>query len=101
MHRNALQRQNKMLTDLQYAAKLSVSIRGQANLGVACMDEIDDRFLRIHDVVSKTGRSRAAIYRMMAAGKFPKKVPIGLKAVGWRLSAVLRWMSDPGGYRSE
>jgi prophage regulatory protein len=59
------------------------------------MNDADDKFLRIKAVTEKTGRSRAAIYRMMAEGRFPRQERIGLRAVGWRLSAVLRWMETP------
>ncbi|MDO7842883.1 helix-turn-helix transcriptional regulator [Sphingomonas immobilis] len=63
------------------------------------MNETDDRFLRIGDVINKTGRSRAAIYRMIAQGQFPRQERIGVRAVGWRLSAVLQWMSAPTEFR--
>lgn len=61
----------------------------------------NDRFIRMDDVVEKTGRSRAAIYRMMAKGKFPRQVLIGDRAVGWRMSAVVKWMEAPMEYRQE
>jgi prophage regulatory protein len=61
----------------------------------------NDRFIRIDGVVEKTGRSRAAIYRMMAKGTFPRQVPIGDRAVGWRMSAVLKWMEAPMEYRQD
>ncbi|WP_443971412.1 helix-turn-helix transcriptional regulator [Sphingobium sp. CR28] len=59
------------------------------------MEDIDDRFLRIGEVTRKTGRSRAAIYRMIADGNFPKQEKIGVRAVGWRLSAIMSWMEAP------
>ena len=62
------------------------------------MEEFDDRFLRISDVIKKTGRSRAAIYRMVADGSFPKQEKIGVRAVGWRLSAIVRWMEAPASF---
>ncbi|WP_408591424.1 helix-turn-helix transcriptional regulator [Novosphingobium sp.] len=62
------------------------------------MDDFDDRFLRIGDVIKKTGCSRASIYRMVASGAFPHQVPIGRRAVGWRLSAVIEWMESPRDY---
>jgi prophage regulatory protein len=62
------------------------------------MDKIEDRFLRIDRVVEKTGRSRASIYRMVADGSFPKQERIGLRAVGWRMSAVLEWMDSPSSF---
>jgi prophage regulatory protein len=63
------------------------------------MNVIDDKFIRIDGVVEKTGRSRASIYRMIAEGSFPRQERIGVRSVGWRLSAVLRWMEAPTEYR--
>lgn len=64
------------------------------------MNDYDDRFLRIGDVMKRTGRSRAAIYRMVAEGTFPRQVSIGTRAVGWRLSSILKWMESPRDYHS-
>ncbi|WP_454884959.1 helix-turn-helix transcriptional regulator [Sphingomonas oryzagri] len=63
------------------------------------MIDSEDRFLRLPAVVEKTGRGRASIYRMMSEGSFPRQERIGARAVGWRLSAVARWMKAPGEYR--
>lgn len=63
------------------------------------MNEHEDRFLRMGDVTRKTGRSRAAIYRMIAEGTFPPQIQIGTRAVGWRLSSVLEWMESPRDYQ--
>lgn len=65
------------------------------------MNEHEDRFLRMGDVTKKTGRSRAAIYRMIAEGTFPPQIPIGARAVGWRLSSVLEWMESPQDYQAK
>jgi len=62
------------------------------------MSDTDDRYIRLPFVVEKTGHSRSTIYRLVAAGKFPKQVAIGRRSVGWRLSAVLKWMDDPTDY---
>lgn len=44
-------------------------------------------------VTALAGLGKTTIYRLMAAGKFPKAVPIaGTSAVRWRLSDVLGWM---------
>lgn len=56
----------------------------------------DDRILRLPAVEARVGLSRATIYRRVAAGDFPKPVPLGGKAVGWRLSAILRWVAERG-----
>lgn len=56
----------------------------------------DDRILRLPAVEARVGLSRATIYRRVAAGDFPRPVPLGGKAVGWRLSAILRWVAERG-----
>lgn len=39
-----------------------------------------------------TGLSRSTIYAWMAAGRFPKPVPLGSRLVAWRESDVLSWI---------
>ncbi len=34
------------------------------------------------------------IYRLEAAGKFPKRVKIGANRVGWRYVHILEWLGD-------
>jgi prophage regulatory protein len=54
-----------------------------------------DRFLRRPEVESVTGLGRSTIYDKMAAGEFPKPVPIsgGVSggAVGWLESEIAAW----------
>lgn len=61
----------------------------------------DDKFLRLPAVIEKTGRGRASIYRMINEGVFPRQERIGARAVGWRLSAITRWMASPAGYQED
>lgn len=63
------------------------------------MDIEDDRFLRLDAVIAKTGCPRASIYRAMKNGTFPIQEQIGCRAVGWRLSKILRWMECPRDYK--
>lgn len=65
------------------------------------MNELDDRFLRMGEVIVKTGCSRATIYRMIAEGGFPRQIAIGKRSVGWRLSAVMKWMEAPPDFHSD
>lgn len=44
--------------------------------------------LRLKQVISQTGLSKSTIYRMEAAGKFPARVKIGLRAVGWKSADI-------------
>jgi prophage regulatory protein len=49
------------------------------------------RFLRRPEVEQATGLPRSSIYERMAAGTFPKPVPIGPKAVGWVEAEIIDW----------
>jgi len=52
----------------------------------------EDMYLRIRQVIEKTGLSRATIYSMMERGAFPMKTALGLRAVGWLASEIDSWM---------
>ncbi|WP_228723325.1 helix-turn-helix transcriptional regulator [Desulfosediminicola flagellatus] len=51
-----------------------------------------ENILRIRDVVKRVGMSKATIYRLVDAGKFPKQINIGVKATGWIESEVDEWL---------
>lgn len=53
-----------------------------------------DKYLRIKQVAELVGLSRATIYNMEKAGTFPKKTPLGERAVAWRESEVAAWMES-------
>ena len=57
-----------------------------------------DRFLRIKEVVARTGLSKATVYRKIEAGTFPEQVRIAERCCGWRESAITEWMRDPAAY---
>lgn len=57
-----------------------------------------DRFLRMKDVVDRTGLTRATIYRKIAAAEFPEQVRLGPATVAWRESEIAEWMKDPTGW---
>jgi prophage regulatory protein len=50
------------------------------------------QFLRLPEVCRLTGLCRSSIYQMDAEGRFPRRVPIGLRAVGWVESEVQEWL---------
>ncbi len=43
-------------------------------------------------VCKATAMSRSTVYRLVAAGKFPKPVKISPVAVRWRLRDVIGWI---------
>jgi len=51
------------------------------------------QILRLPDVCRITGISRSTIYQMEAEARFPRRVRIGLRAVGWVQSEVQDWIA--------
>lgn len=51
------------------------------------------RILRRPQVEEKTGLGRSFIYSEMAAGRFPKAVALGPKAVGWLENEIDDWIA--------
>jgi prophage regulatory protein len=58
----------------------------------------DEAIIRLKSVIARTGLSRSTIYRMIAEGRFPKQIRIGIQATGWYESEVEQWMADPSSY---
>ncbi len=52
------------------------------------------RILRRAEVEAKTGFKRAHIYQLMKAGKFPKALRLGVRAVGWDSAEIEQWITD-------
>ena len=56
--------------------------------------------LRRKQVEREVGLSRSSIYQRIKDGTFPAPVKLGLRAVGWRVADIDRFLEDPTGYRS-
>ena len=52
------------------------------------------RFLRLPEVMARTGLSRSTIHVWAAEGRFPKPVPLGERSVGWIESELEEWLRD-------
>ena len=52
------------------------------------------RFLRLPEVLARTGLSRSTIYVRLDQGRFPRPVSLGGRAVGWIESEVDEWMRE-------
>ena len=52
------------------------------------------RFLRLPEVLARTGLSRSTIYVRRDQGRFPRPVSLGGRAVGWIESEVDEWMRE-------
>ena len=50
------------------------------------------KILRLPQVCEVTGFCRSMIYQMEAERRFPKRVKIGTRAVGWLESEVQAWL---------
>ena len=50
------------------------------------------RFLRLPEVLARTGLSRSTIYVRLEQGLFPRPVSLGVRAVGWIESEVDEWI---------
>ncbi len=51
------------------------------------------RILRLHQVCAVTGFCRSMIYQMEAERRFPRRVKIGPRAVGWLEDEVQAWLA--------
>lgn len=46
------------------------------------------------EVELRTSLSRASIYRLMSAGKFPRQINLGVYRVGWKESEIDQWLEQ-------
>ncbi|MBL1147367.1 MAG: AlpA family transcriptional regulator [Pseudomonadota bacterium] len=53
-----------------------------------------ERFLRLTDVMARTGLSRSTIYLHINQGLFPTNINIGPRSVGWLESEIDAWIED-------
>lgn len=51
-------------------------------------------FLRLKEVIQRTGKSRSSIYAAVKIGKFPKPVRIGARSVAWDSSEIEAWQDS-------
>jgi len=57
-----------------------------------------ERLIRLYEVMSRTGLSRTSVYECIAAGTFPKQIPLETRSdgrastVGWIASEVDVWI---------
>ena len=56
--------------------------------------QLADFLLRRKEVERIAGISRASIYRLIKAGKFPRPVSIGTGSVRWKQSDVIAWQQS-------
>lgn len=61
----------------------------------AVKDRRTDTLWRIATVAQRTGLSRATIYRLEAAGNFPRRQQISPRCVGWYGSDIEDFIANP------
>lgn len=52
------------------------------------------RFLRLPEVLVRTGLSRSTIYVRLEQGRFPRPVSLGARAVGWIEEEIDGWIRE-------
>ena len=53
----------------------------------------NERAIRLKQVCQLTGLGRSMIYQMQAEGRFPQRIKLGERAVGWLESEVRDWLA--------
>jgi len=51
------------------------------------------RFLRLPEVLDRTGLSRTTLYELVARREFPHPISLSLRAVAWIEEQVEQWMA--------
>ena len=59
-----------------------------------------ENFLRLAEVMKRTGLSRSAIYLNISKGTFPQNVNLSARSVAWLESEIDIWMQDRISQRS-
>ena len=52
------------------------------------------RFIRLPEVIRRTGYKRTSIYEKISAGTFPAPSPLGPRAVAWGAEEIDKWMDE-------
>ena len=73
------------VTELRRKVEALVSTRETAG---------SDRMLTMREVAERTGLSRATVYRLIAAGTFPRQIKVGEVAARWSEAEVERWIES-------
>ena len=59
----------------------------------------EDKLLRLRNVEEITGLQHSALYKLIAAGRFPLPIKIG-RASRWKASEIQRWINGLSAARS-
>ena len=53
---------------------------------------VNSKFLRLPQVIDRTGYRKTAIFERIQQGDFPQPVKLGPRAIGWLDTEVEEWM---------
>lgn len=59
-----------------------------------CRPNAATRMLRLPQVIAITGLGRDSIYRLAAAGEFPRPRKLSQRASGWREDEIVSWLDS-------
>lgn len=57
-------------------------------------NKINERVLRLPDVIKITGLKRSSIYKYINENAFPKPISLGARCVGWLESEINAWLQN-------
>ena len=60
-----------------------------------------NRYIRLPEVIDRTGLAKSTIYLKIKSGNFPPPVKLGTRASGWRDSDITKWQENPQSYTTE
>lgn len=63
------------------------------------MTEISSQFLLPDEVGRRTLTSETTRWRREKAGRFPRRIKLGARKIGYRRSEIEAWEADPEGWR--
>jgi prophage regulatory protein len=71
--------------------QMQTKIQAQAETkGFTCKE----RFLRLREVLVRTGLTRSMAYALLKDGHFPRSINLGPRAVGWLESEIDSWIAE-------
>lgn len=63
--------------------------------------EKTEKILKIKQVIEIVGLSRSSIYYLIKKGDFPRQIKISMRASGWLMSDVNKWIDSRASMRSQ
>jgi len=58
------------------------------------MENNKDRFVRLKEVMQRTGLGRSTIYSRLQEGTFPRQIKLGKRTVVWSETDISNWIEE-------